>query len=185
MLVLRSAFRSHGRHFIFDPDGHYTFGNIEVGNDVSIGTGAVLLASESKIMVGNKVMFGPNVTVVGGNHNASVVGRFMYDVKDKRPQDDQDVIVEDDVWVGSGAIILKGVRLGRGSIVAAGAVVLRDVLPYVVVGGNPARPISARFQDIAAILRHEAALYPPEARLSVESLRNSFGYGQESFGTIN
>jgi acetyltransferase-like isoleucine patch superfamily enzyme len=165
MLLLRPAFSKYGNHFIFDPQDEFTFKNIEVGNDVLIGNGAILVASESKIKIGNKVMFGPNVTIIGGNHNTSVVGQFMYDVHDKRPEDDQDVIIEDDVWIGSCAIILKGVRVGRGSIIAAGAVVTRDVPPYTICGGVPARVLSVRF-SIDTIQVHEAALYAPEQRLS-------------------
>lgn len=173
MLLLRSAFRGHGRRLIFNPNDHFTFENIEVGDDVSIGSGAMLLATESKIIFGNKVMLGPNVTIVGGNHNTSVVGKFMYDVQDKRPEDDQDVILEDDVWIGSGAIILKGVRIGRGAIVAAGALVNRDVPPYAVVGGVPARVLGLRFDDLDTILEHEKNLYPPAGRLPVEDLHSS------------
>jgi acetyltransferase-like isoleucine patch superfamily enzyme len=178
MLFLRPAFQCYGRHFRFDPDGHYTFEHIEVGDDVSLGTGAILLATESRILIGNKVMFGPNVIVVGGNHNTSLIGRFMYDVQEKRPEDDQDVIIEDDVWVGSGAVILKGVRIGRGSVVAAGAVVTRDVLPYTVVGGVPARSISVRFGNLRMLLEHESALYPPEKRLSKQDLERTLENGQ-------
>jgi len=174
MVVLRPAFRRYGRRFIFDPAGYYSFNNIQVGDDVSIGSGAVLLASDSKIVIGNKVLIGPNVMIIGGDHNTSVPGRFMYDVKEKRLEDDQDVTIEDDVWIGSGAIILKGVKLGRGSIVAAGAVVNKEVLPYTVVGGVPARVISTRFHDVDTILKHEAALYPPEKRLDPEFIRVIF-----------
>lgn len=180
MLLLRPAFRSYGKHFIFDPDGHYTFKNIEVGDDVSIGAGAILMATESRIMIGKKVMFGPKVMVIGGNHNTSVLGRFMYDVKEKRPEDDQDVVIEDDVWVGSGATILKGVRLGRGSIVAAGAVVNREVLPYTIVGGTPANIISARFEDLGMILKHETALYRPEKRLRKEFLQGVLEHARKT-----
>ena len=165
MLLIRPAFRRYGKHFIFDPKGFYSYQNIEVGDDVSIGNGAIFLASDSKIIIGNKVMFGPRVTIVGEDHNTSVVGKFMYDVHEKKTGDDLDVIFEDDVWIGSGAIILKGVRVGRGSIVAAGAVVNKDVLPYTVVGGVPAKRISMRFQDIKTVLEHEQALYSPEQRL--------------------
>lgn len=169
MLLLMPAFERHGKHFLFDPDGFYSFRNIEVGDYVSLGRGPVLLASESKIRIGNKVMFGPGVTIIGGNHNASVVGKFMYDVHEKRPEDDQDVVIEEDVWVGTGAILLKGIRVGRGSIIAAGAVVNRDVPPYTICGGVPARVLSARF-DIDTILEHEKLLYPPERRFSRDIL---------------
>jgi hypothetical protein len=125
-------------------------------------------------------MFGPNVIVTGGNHNTSLLGRFMYDVQEKRPEDDQDVIIEDDVWVGSSAVILKGVRVGRGSIVAAGAVVNRDVLPYTVVGGVPARSIAVRFNDLQVLLEHESALYPPEKRLSKHDLERTLGNETEA-----
>jgi acetyltransferase-like isoleucine patch superfamily enzyme len=53
-------------------------------------------------------------------------------------------VIEDDVWIGHGATVLKGVRIGRGAVVAAGAVVTRNVEPYTVVGGVPARLIGRR-----------------------------------------
>lgn len=93
----------------------------------------------------------------------------MIDVKDKRPEDDQPVVIEEDVWVGARAMILKGVRIGRGAIIAAGAVVTRSVPPYAVAGGVPARVIKFRW-PVDEILRHETALYPPKSRLSREDL---------------
>ncbi len=176
MILLRHAFRKHGKHFIFDPDAHYNYMNIEIGNDVSIGTGAILMATESKIIIGNKVMFGPKVTVIGGDHNTNVVGQYMYDIHEKKPGDDLDVIIEDDVWVGSGVIILKGVKLGRGCIIAAGAVVNKEVKPYTIMGGIPAKQISNRFKDIDKVLEHELNLYPPEERLTREYLRGIYEF---------
>jgi acetyltransferase-like isoleucine patch superfamily enzyme len=175
MLLLRHAFHQHGKGFLFDPDGFYTYKTIDVGDNVSINRNAIFMATRSHIIIGNKVMFGYNVTVIGGNHNTSVVGRYMGEVQDKMPENDQDVIFEDDIWVSSGVIILKGVRVGRGSIVAAGAVVNKDVLPYSVVGGVPAKKISMRFGDLETIISHELALYPPEKRLSREYLQGIFG----------
>jgi acetyltransferase-like isoleucine patch superfamily enzyme len=169
MALLRPLFARHGRNFVFDPDGSYSFKTIQVGDDVFIGPGAILQASESSIIIGNKVLFGPNVTIMGGDHNTSVVGQFMYDVKVKRPEDDQPIVIEDDVWIGAGVTILKGVRLSRGCIVAAGAVVTHDVPPYSVAAGVPARVIGLRF-DVGTIITHEALLYPPERRLSRDVL---------------
>ncbi len=163
-----------GKNFVFDPDGEYSFHNIEVGDDVFIGPGAVLSATESKISISNKVMFGPNVTIMGGDHNTSVVGKFMYDVKEKRPEDDQPVVIEDDVWIGTGAIILKGVKIHRGSIVAAGSVVTKDVPPYTIVAGVPAKVVKMRF-DADTIIAHESILYSQEKRLTKEYFTNIFG----------
>jgi acetyltransferase-like isoleucine patch superfamily enzyme len=68
------------------------------------------------------------------------------------------VQIDDDVWVGYGATVLSGVRIGRGAIVAAGAVVCNDVAEYTVVGGNPAVPIGRRFSSVADIALHEARI---------------------------
>ncbi len=182
MMLVRPAFRKYGYHLIFDPDDCISYENVEVGNDVSIGSGAVLLASESRILLGDKVMLGPNVTIIGGNHNTSVIGRYMYDVHEKRPDDDQDVVVEEDVWIGSGAILLKGVRVGRGAIIAAGALVNRDVPPYGVAGGVPAHLVGVRFKSLDDILRHESLLYLQEKRLPGELLEASLGAFLEKTG---
>ena len=138
MTICRPLFARHGRNFRFDPYGTYSFKTISVGDDVYLGTGSVLMASNSAIRIGNKVMFGPGVMVIAGDHNTSMVGRFMRDVTEKRPDDDRPVVIEDDVWVGARVTILKGVTIGRGAIIGAGALVARSVPPYAVVVGTPA-----------------------------------------------
>jgi acetyltransferase-like isoleucine patch superfamily enzyme len=147
MLMLRPLFKKHGNNFIFDPNGSYSFATIEVGNNVFLGTGAVLNASASGIKIGNKVMFGPNVTIMGGDHNIYEIGKYMFDVHEKRPENDSPVIIEDDVWVGTGAIILKGVKIGTGSVIAAGALIIKDVPPFSIVGGVPGKVLKSRFSD--------------------------------------
>ena len=101
-------------------------------------------------------MFGPAVTIVSGDHRSDIIGKYMIEITDseKRSEDDLDVVIEDDVWVGTGAIILKGVTIGRGSIIAAGALITKDVPPYSIVGGVPARVIKMRFTP-EEIKRHE------------------------------
>ncbi len=164
MYLYRPLFSSYGRNYRFDPYGSYSFSNIQVGDDVNLGLRPMLMAAKSKIIIGSHVMFGPEVMIVGGDHNTSVVGIFLCDVEEKRPGDDQDVIIEDDVWIGARAIILKGVTIGRGSIVASGSVVTKSVAPYSVVAGIPGRAIKRRW-DAETIIRHEEMLYPPEKRL--------------------
>jgi acetyltransferase-like isoleucine patch superfamily enzyme len=166
-----SFFGAHGKNFSFDPDGAYYYCNIYVGDDVSLGAKPILLATRSLIHIGNKVMFGPEVTIIGGNRNTSYVGKFMADVtdNDKKPEDDLGVVIDDDVWIGARAVILNGVTIGRGAIVAAGAVVTRSAPPYSIIAGVPAKVVKFRW-DIDTILRHEENLYPPEKRFSHDYL---------------
>ena len=174
MLFYRPLFASYGRNFWFDPAGEYSFASIYIGDDVFLGLRPTLTAARSSIRIGNKVMFGPGVAILGGNHRTDLVGRFMADITnaEKRAEDDIGVLIEDDVWVGARATILDGVKIGRGAVVGAGAVVTKNVPPYAIVGGVPARVLRFRW-DVETILRHEAALYPPARRLSREQLQEA------------
>ena len=154
---LKPLFLECGKNVSFHPLDKFSYKNIKIGDDVFIGKGACFEAV-SRITIGDKVMFGPNVNIRGGNHNTSVVGKFMADVKEKRPEDDLPVVIKNDVWIGTGAIILKGVTIGRGAIVAAGAVCNKDVKPYSVVGGVPAKTIKMRWSE-DEIKLHETKLY--------------------------
>jgi acetyltransferase-like isoleucine patch superfamily enzyme len=69
------------------------------------------------------------------------------------------VAIEDDVWIGYGAVVYSGVTIGRGAVVAAGAVVTSAVPPYAIVGGNPAKIIGCRFGSKDEIEKHERELY--------------------------
>ncbi len=169
MPALRPLFGSHGKRFHFDPRGFYSYPNIHVGDDVSLGYRPLLLAALSEIRIGNHVMFGPEVVIIAGNHNTTAPGRFMCDVLEKTSNDDLTVTIEDDVWIGARAVILRGVRIGRGSVVGAAAVVTRFVPPYAIVAGNPAKVIRFRW-DVDTVLRHEEALYRPQERYTREQL---------------
>ena len=123
--------------------------NISVGSDVSIGERCMFLTTRAKIIIGDHVMFGPQVSVVTGNHITDIPGRYMtsFTDADKRPEDDQDVIFEGDNWIGANSTILKGVTIGYGAVVAAGAVVSKDVPPFSYVVGVPAKVIKMRFDE--------------------------------------
>lgn len=137
----------------------FHFRNISIGNNVYIGPKAMFLSSDAKLIIGNNVLFGPNVTIITGDHATDKVGKLIRENLDKSSGNyDKDVIVEDDVWVGSNVTILKGAKISRGSILAAGSVVINDVPPYTIYGGVPAKNISKRFSFEDA-LAHEKVLY--------------------------
>lgn len=112
---------------------------IVVGKTVSINTGAIL-DGRGGITIGDFVMIGPNVCIASSNHKykdraipVPLQGHVMKPVR-----------INDEVWIGANATILGGVTLGKGAIVAAGAVVVKDVPENSIVGGVPAKEIGHR-----------------------------------------
>lgn len=148
MPIIKASFNNCGKDVVvgerFSVSG---IENITVGNHCSISDQATFLCTRAPIVIGNHVMFGPRVTIVTGNHRTDLIGKYMDEVtdNDKRPEDDIQVVIEDDVWIGSNVTILKGVTIHTGSVISAGSVVVNDVEPYSIVGGIPAREIKKRF----------------------------------------
>lgn len=120
----------------------YSPGNISIGNNVSINHHTYLTGAGG-LDIGNWVMFGTNCNVLTTNHRYDdyKVPMMLQGFSSGK------VIIEDDVWIGSSVIILPNVKIGKGSIVAAGSVVNKDVPPYSIVGGVPAKLLKSRFDD--------------------------------------
>lgn len=126
--------------------------HIVLGDDVGIGHGCLFQADTE---IGSKVMIACNVAFLNrDDHRSDQVGKAMWD---SGRGDRFKIIIEDDVWIGHGVIILSSVCIGRGSIVAAGSVVIKNVAPYSIVGGNPAKVIKMRFNH-EQIEKHEQIL---------------------------
>lgn len=162
MYIHKNRFKKCGVNVKFYPlSSDFIFENIEIGNDVQIGMHASFMSFIAQIHIGNKIRFGPNVTIRGGIHPYYKSGRFLFDIgeNEKNPEDDKDVYIEDDVWVGCNVTILKGVIIGRGAIIAAGAVVTKSVAPYTIVGGVPARKIGNRFKSFDETVYHDVTLF--------------------------
>lgn len=142
---------------------YYGLGNLSVGDSVSIPNFAHIFCTEAPLKIGNNVIFGPSPTIVTGNHRIDVIGKFISDSHEKAAENDKEVNIEDDVWVGANVTILMGVTIGRGSVVAAGAVVSKSCPPYSIIGGVPAKLLKYRF-SIDEIIEHELNLYPLDKR---------------------
>jgi acetyltransferase-like isoleucine patch superfamily enzyme len=138
---------------------------LEVGNEVYIGKGCTI---EVDGQIGDYVLIANQVGLVGRlDHDFHAIGTPMRyapwigDPDYRGKGKDEKIIVENDVWIGHGAIILSGVYIGRGAIIAAGSVVTRPVERYVIVAGVPAKPIGLRFSP-EEIVKHEQALFALE-----------------------
>ncbi|MBQ0073389.1 MAG: acyltransferase [Prevotella sp.] len=133
--------------------------NLSVGDGTSIPKGSVFYCTEAPLTIGKKVVFGPRPTIITGDHRIDILGKHIIDVTvdEKLPENDMPVTIEDGCWIGANVTILKGVTLGRGSVVAAGAVVTKSFLPYSIIGGVPAKLIKMRFTP-EQIEEHERLL---------------------------
>ena len=142
----KTKFNSIGKNTAISYKCHFTYATISIGDFSYIGPYCIFQSVHGEIEIGNHVMFGPGVHIHGGNHVTNKIGFFMNTVT-KEAGSDGKVIIEDDVWVGANAIILKGVTIGEGAVVAAGSIVIKNVQPYSIVAGSPAKIIKMRFTE--------------------------------------
>lgn len=115
-------------------------GNIKVGNEISIGPYCYIRASRSSIVIGSYITIGSHTTIISGNPDYERLDIPMM----KQLGSAKGIIIEDDVWIGVGVQIIDGVRIGRGSVIGAGAVVIDDIPPYGIAIGVPAKVIKMR-----------------------------------------
>ncbi|MFO8003034.1 acyltransferase [Thioalkalivibrio sp.] len=118
-------------------------GALAIGPRVNIGAGCILYAS-TELRIGADSMLAAMCYVGGGRYTAR--GRTDIPIA-AQPIPRMGVVIEEDCWLGAGVIVIDGVHIGRGSVIAAGAVVTTDVAPYSVVAGVPGRPIANRLEE--------------------------------------
>lgn len=130
------------------------YGNIELGRFVSIsGPGTILHAVKNKIYIGSFSSIAQNVSIQEFNHNINCATTFAIqrNLYHKPFQKDViskgNIVLEEDVWIGSNAVILSGVRIGRGSIIGAGSIITKSIPRYSIVVGNPGKRVKQRFDN--------------------------------------
>ena len=116
--------------------------NIEIGNNCYFNHNTILNGGhdKAKLIIGNKVQTGPNVCFYCANHN--------FDNKEIPIKEqgywEADIVIDDDVWIGANSVITSGVKIGKGAIIGAGSIVTKDIPPYSIAAGNPAKVIKTR-----------------------------------------
>ncbi len=154
------------RHYSFGRNFHagrnvvlWARNSLTIGDNCYIGRNSQI---ECNVKIGNDVLIANNVAFVGRyDHHYQQIGtpiRLASQVRDPDYnwlEEGRVTVVEDDVWLGFGAIVLSGVTIQTGSIIAAGSVVTKDVEAYSIYAGCPAKRISARFKSKDDDERHE------------------------------
>lgn len=161
---------------VFNPE------NLIMEERTNIDGGAVIMNTRAKFIMHKNSGAAMGLTVITGNH-LSLVGKLFKDVTDKDKDEhngqqyDKDVIVDEDVWIGTNVTLLAGSHIKRGAIVGGGSVVRSTIPPYAIVAGNPAKIIGFRFTP-EEIIKHETDLYEPEDRINIliieKNYRNNF-----------
>ena len=135
------------------PMNDFDFNHVDVGHGSYGELNVIDFGGTCRLYIKNFVSIAQGVTfLLNAEHYIDRISTYPFKVKELKIQKYEsfgkgDIIVEDDVWIGYGATVMSGVRIGQGAVVAAGAVVTRDVPPYAVVGGVPAKTIKFRFNE--------------------------------------
>ena len=126
-----------GNNVNIEKNAEYAYA-VELGDNSGLGINCRI---SGKTLIGNNVMMGPNVCIFTKNHafSRTDIPMNMQGMSNERP-----VIIEDDVWIGANVIILPGVKISKGAIIGAGAVVTKNVPEYAIVCGNPAVVVKNR-----------------------------------------
>lgn len=157
-LIYSHQFKSIGKNIVIDKRANIqNKKHIVLGNNVKIELGCVLWGTYieigdntilnpytviyGKVILGKYIMVAPGVKLMGGGHNYDNLNIPM---KEQGDNCKGGICIEDDVWIGTNAIVLDGVTIHRGAIIAAGATVTKDVPEYAIAAGNPAKVIKFR-----------------------------------------
>lgn len=144
----------------------YLYDNVVIKSfDLTSFTGKFIMKRNSGASSG--------LVIITGNHQRAKGHWFISGALDHKLDIEQDVVVEEDAWLGANVTLLPGVRIGRGATVGAGCVCIRSVPPYAIVIGNPAKIVGFNFTP-EEIIEHEQQLYPVDERLPRQLLEKNY-----------
>lgn len=150
--IKRKKWRRLNSHNFTNPQNDFNFDLVSVGKGTYGGIYVLTFDDKHKLKIGNYCSIAPDVAfMLSADHPTDLLSTYPYKVKLlNQPLEGVskgDIVVGDDVWFGFRSTIMSGVHIGQGAIIAAGAVVTKDVPPYAIVGGVPAKIIRYRFAN--------------------------------------
>jgi acetyltransferase-like isoleucine patch superfamily enzyme len=179
-----SNYASIGKHCDLDFEMVTVPENVTLEDYSRIQNHFNFISYKGKLIVKKYAAIGAGCIIIPGDH-IPTVGVPQYLAGKLHINDvDGEIVIGEDAWVGAGTILLSHCQIGRGAIVAAGAVVTKSIPPYAVVAGVPAKIIATRF-SVEQILQHESILYPVEERMSqveLDKLFNEHFQGKKNIG---
>ena len=159
--------------------GKYSYGELTIQS--------LYVQPNEKLIIGNFVSIAPGVQfLLGVNHQLSTLttyplySRFIeYSPKDAVSKGE--ILIEDEVWLGTNALIMSGIKIGKGAIIAAGSIVTKDVPPYSIFGGNPAKLIKFRFSE--EIINELLDFHLTD--LGIEFIKKNINYFYENIKSVD
>ena len=149
----KHIFRKCGKNVNIERKAWFGSGvNIIIGDNSGLGINSSI---PNDTIIGENVMMGPNCYILQADHafDATNIPMIL-----QGHSEHKQTIIEDDVWIGTAAIIMSGITIGKGSIVAAGSVVTKDIPACEIWGGVPAKKIRNRFRTEEQIKKHLIAI---------------------------
>lgn len=121
-----------------------------MGRECSVSDNCFINGGRDGVLIGNYVMIAPNCVIVAFSHGCDNLETPML----HQPWSYAQIVIDDDVWIGANCTITAGVHVGKGSIIGAGSVVTKDVAPYTICGGVPAKMIRSRLPQSESATRN-------------------------------
>lgn len=183
---LKTEFGSCGKNSILlYPMVIYSPKSVIIEENVKLSSGLhILNAPNEKVIIKKYTVFAANCTIAPNNHVSTVkIPQFLLGASHVNDIS-TDVVIDEDVWVGTNVTILAGVHIGRGCIIGAGSLVTKSLPPYSVAVGSPARILKKKF-SVEQILCHEQSLYPEKERFTREILEQTeriYFVNKEAYG---
>lgn len=186
LILIRYKWRKNNKHNTTFPVAIFPITSVTVGKNTYGGLRILDYGGKYHCNIGNYCSIGPDVMfVLQADHEMNNISTFPYKVKINGEKSEAiskgNINIQDDVWIGCRAVILSGVTIGQGAVVAAGAVVVHDVPPYSIVGGCPAKIIGYRFNERV----REKLLNLNYDRLTKQYIKNNLQYFYQSVNDTN